>query len=142
MHIWHQIYLRKIESRHKNAVHLNAKLLRHAVECYFLDLERLKAFHDIQFADQHKRAAFTMLWLARIKPVQLATDVNMTKALMLVNEAYAIHAGLAHMAIDIDTISTACLRNLLYTLHYRNSSPEVLSFLAYLMECACKKINP
>ena len=46
-----------------NGIYLSLALLRTAVERYFSDLDSMKAVNDICYADQHKRAAFTMLWI-------------------------------------------------------------------------------
>jgi hypothetical protein len=123
-------------------IHLNLKILRHAVESYFLDLERMKNFHGINFADRHKRAAFTMIWLVRTHPIQLHTDANMTEALLVINELFAVHAGLAHLELSPADISAAYLRNMLYILHFRHVSGELLASLFYLLECACAKSKP
>jgi hypothetical protein len=60
-------------------IHLDFKLLRHVIVSYFFDLNRMKAFHGIDFADQ---------------------------------------------------------------LHYRQTSPEILSSAMYLLECACLGTKP
>jgi hypothetical protein len=122
--------------------YLNRKLLRHAIESYFIDLERMKDFHGIKLADQHKRAAFTMLWIVKAHPVQLHTNADMTEALIVINELFAIHAGLAHLRVSSGCISKECLRNLIYTLHFRQVSPEILASAMYLLECACLQKTP
>jgi len=118
------------------------KVLRHAVESYLHDLDRMKDFHNITIEDRHKRAAFTMLWIVRTHPVQLHTDANMTEALLLINEIFAIHAGLAHLNIAPSSISNTYMRNLVYILHYRPVSGELLASAMYLLECACLGKNP
>jgi len=125
-----------------NGIHINPKLLRHAVESYFLDLDRMKDFHGITHADQHKRAAFSMLWIVKAHPIQLHTDANMTEALLVINELFAIHAGLSHLQITIDNISHEYIRNLIYILHFRQVSPEILASAMYLLECACSSNKP
>jgi hypothetical protein len=120
-----------------NGVYLNKFILRHVVESYFLDLKRMKVFHQITHADQHKRAAFTMLWVTKLRPVQIYPDVDMTEELLLANEQFALHAGLAHLNINSSDISKVSLRNLIYTLHFRQPSPEILASTMYFLECAC-----
>ena len=123
-------------------IHINIKLLRHAVESYFLDLARMKDFHGITHANQYKRAAFSMLWIVKAHPVQLHTDANMTEALLVINELFAIHVGLSHLNVNIDDISRDYIRNLIYILHFRQVSPEILSSAMYLLECACFSRKP
>lgn len=136
-----QYYFDNIEPKYAG-VHLNLKLLRHAVESYFLDIDRMKAFHGIEYADCHKRAAFSMCWITRIRPIQLHTDVNMTEGLIVVNEIYALAIGLGHLELDMGNISGEYIKNLLYILHFRSPSPEILSSLMYVLECAVNKKEP
>lgn len=136
---WHKFYLQEIETRYKG-IHLNLKLLRHAVESCLLDLNRMKNFHGIEYADCHKRAAFSMLWVVRAHPIQLNTDVNLTESLMVINEIYAIHLGINHLEIAVSSISSKYFRNLIYILHFRNPAPEILASSMYLLECAIRKI--
>jgi len=123
-------------------IYLQGEILRHAVESYFLDIYRMKAFHQIELADQHKRASFTMFWIAKLRPIQIYEDANMTDALHLINERFALHAGLSHLDIGIEDISENYTSNLMYTLHYRQFPPEVLTSMMYLLECACKGNKP
>lgn len=134
-------YLNNIEGNYKD-VFLNMKLLRHAVESYFLDLNRMKEFHGIDYADRHKRAAFTMLWMTRVHPIQLHTHANMTEALIIINEIFAVGLGLGHLQLSMKDISSDYIRNLLYTLHFRSPSPEVLASSMYVLECAVNQKKP
>lgn len=36
-----------------DGLELNGFLLKHTIECYFVDLHRMKEFHSTKFADQH-----------------------------------------------------------------------------------------
>ena len=123
-------------------VHPSVPTLRCVVERYFLELDRMKVFHGFEFADQHKRAALTAFWISKLHPVQLHTDANVTDALLIANEWFAIHAALAHLEIEVSDISAPYLRNLLYTLRFRNPDPETLASIMYLLERACLKQSP
>ncbi len=118
---------------------LQEELLFHAVDSYFCDLERMKAFHNIENGDQHKRAAFTAKWLTKIRPIQTNVGGTLTKASMLVNEMYAIHAAVHHLDVDTFLIPDELVRNLLYTLHNRELEGEVLATLFYTIETIAKK---
>lgn len=122
--------------------YLNVKLLRHAVESCFLDIDRMKYFHGIEYADCHKRAAFSMLWITRAHPIQLATNANMTESLLVINEIYALGLGLSHINVKTDDISEKWYRNMIYILHFRNPAPEILASEMYVLDCAMKKILP
>ena len=98
----------------------------------------MKAFHGIEYADAHKRAAFIMLWIKRTHPIQLHTHANMTESLIVVNELYGISLGLNHLSIRLERIPDHLFRNLIYTLHFRHIEPEVLAFSMYLLERGAK----
>ncbi|MBF0244783.1 MAG: hypothetical protein HQL31_05875 [Planctomycetes bacterium] len=114
-------------------------LLLHCVENAFCDLGRMKAFHDIENGDQHKRAAFTARWIVKIRPIMIHNGDLVTKHKMFVNEFFAIHAGLHHLNISIKKIPKPLLSNLLYTLHYRDTGGEILSTLMYTTELIAKR---
>jgi hypothetical protein len=136
-----QIYAATIEKEYQK-IHINVKVVRHLVESYFQDLDRMKTFHEINRADRHKCAAFTMIWITRTHPIQLESDVNMTIGHMLINELFAVHAGLNRMELKIADISAKYLKNLLYTLHFRIKPPEIMASSMYLLECACNGQKP
>lgn len=137
METYGQFYLDFIEPHFKN-IHLNLKLVRHAAESCQIDIDRMKAFHGIEYADCHKRAAFTMLWIARAHPIQLDTNANMTEALLVINEIYALGLGLGHLNINLADISKEYYRNMIYILHFRNPAAEILASAMYILDCACK----
>lgn len=125
-----------------NDIHLNVKLLRHAIESCLLDINRMKAFHDIPYADCHKRAAFTMIWITRAHPIQLATNVNMTEGLLIINEIYALGLGLVHLDINMRELSPKWIKNMLYILHFRTPGPEILASTMYALDCAMHGKKP
>ena len=129
-------YYRNYFEPEYSGIYVNIKLLRHAVESCFLDIARMKNFHGIRFADAHKRAAFLMIWITKAHPIQLATDVNITESHLVINEIFAIHAGINHLSINISDITAKYFRNLIYILHFRNPAPEMLSSSMYTLECA------
>lgn len=128
-----KIYKESIAKRW-SGTYLNVGVLLHCVESYFCDVTRTKAFHEISLADQHKRAAFTMKWIAKTRPIQLVNGERITKAALLSNEVFALFAGLEHLDIKPQEISDKYTLNLLYTLHNRNLDAEVISSMMYLVE--------
>ena len=124
-------------------IKLNGGILANCVQSILYDLDRTKDFHCIEEADRHKRAAYTMKWIARLRPLQLLTDKKSVKrSLLLVNEAYAFAAGFSYLQADRKNISISFLRNLLYTLHFRNIDGGIFSASMYLLERACNKETP
>lgn len=123
-------------------IELNLRLLRHCVESYYCDLYRSKTFHRIDYADQHKRAAYTIKWISKLRPIQLSNQANNTTALFLMNDYYALYAGAQHLNAPVDRISPTYLRNLIYTIHNRQFDGMVLSSQMYLLECALNQKQP
>lgn len=121
---------------------LDRDILLHCVESYICDLERTKAFHDILLADQHKQAAFTIKWIAKTRPILVRPGAPQTKTSLLANEVFALTAGLNWLRATPSHLSDALLRNLLYTLHYRNLDAEVLATLMYTIECGLSGQKP
>ncbi|MBF0229197.1 MAG: hypothetical protein HQK63_06340 [Desulfamplus sp.] len=135
-----QIY-NKLMLKWSEHIELNLSILRHCVESYHCDVFRTKIFHNIDFADQHKRAAYTMLWISKLKPIQISSKSRITKALLMINEYYGIACGLDHLNIstkDLLKIEPKYFANMLYTLHNRNVDGLVLSSQIYLLEKALK----
>lgn len=127
---------------HYRGIRLCLRLLRNAIERCLLDLKYVKNFHGIEYADQHKRAAFSMYWLSKVKPIQIDSSANIVSSHLVINEIFGIHIGLDHLEINIDDITPEYFVHLLYTLHNRNISPEELSSEMYVLECSVLKKKP
>jgi len=140
VYVLEKIYEYKIAPR--GEININRDILRHVVESCSLDMARMQAFHSIAVPDRHKRAAFLMVWIVRMRPIQLNAGVSVTEGLLLINEIFAVHAGFAALSIPGDICSVGYLRNLVYILHYRNLTPEILASSMYLLERACLGKNP
>lgn len=122
---------------------LQRHILRSAVESYFCDLQHSKDFHDIQLADRHKVASFTIKWIVKSRPIQLSSDANPSgKYILLANEIFALTAGLIHLSGDIRNVSDQLFRSLLYTLHNRTIDAESMSAMMYSVECALHGKRP
>jgi hypothetical protein len=122
--------------------YIDQHILLHAVQGHFCDLQHAKNFHDIPLADQHKKAAFTIKWLTKTRPIQLKPGTNPSVADLLANEMFALMAGMIFLKSDVRKISKHLLRSILYTLHHRPIDAEVISALMYTLECALDKTDP
>ena len=122
-------------------VYLNQGLLYKAVYSYFVDLQRTKCFHNISFADQHKKAAFTMKWLSKVKPIQIKHTVQVDQIdeeTLQANEWFALVAGISFLDLSIDSLPDHYINNILYILQYRDVECLVLSSKMYLLEKSFK----
>ena len=135
-----EIFTHKLAPR--GDINLNADILHHAVISYMLDIGRMQTFHAIAIPDRHKRAAFLMAWIVKMRPIQLNSGIKATEGLLLINEIFAIHAGFAALKIKGQVFTPGYLRNLTYILHFRNVTPEVLASSMYLLECAHANTMP
>jgi hypothetical protein len=136
------IYTAKIQPNCPNTF-LQKFILRNAVESYFCDLQHSKDFHDIELADRHKVAAFTIKWIVKSRPIQLNEAASPGGPyILLVNEIFALMAGLIHLSANIEQLSSPIFRSLLYTLHNRTVDAETLSAMMYTIECALNSKKP
>lgn len=125
-------------------VKLNVFVLRNAVESYFLDIDRIKAFHNIKYADKHKKAALTIRWISKLRPIQLLSDDSMEVSgdVFLANAIFAINAGLSFLEVDIKKISQAFFHHLLYISQYRDLDGSHLATTMYVLEKSLDRKNP
>jgi hypothetical protein len=138
-----QIYNHYFTSARTSNNYLCMQKVLLAVRCYFRHIEHMKTFHGIKIADRHKRAAFTMFWIAQVHPIQIYQRAKITQQELIMNELLAVHAGIFHLNLPSGlTYSGGCLRNLVHTLLHRNASPEILASTMYLFECACLQKRP
>jgi len=116
---------------------LNRVLLRETIESCICDIYRLKFFRGIHQEDNHKRAAFFMVWLARIKPIQPNMDSGLYESDICANELLALLFGLSILNISPKWLYTqypTYMRNIVYLLHFRACSPEQLASELFLLD--------
>jgi hypothetical protein len=117
---------------------LNKYLLRETIESYFCDAYRLKFFREIHNEDIHKRAAFLMVWIVKIRPVQYIQGTFPNKKQdLFVNEMYAIYAGLSILQVSPHVFRVGLegyCENLLYLLHNHAVCPEQLASEMFLLD--------
>jgi hypothetical protein len=117
------------------SVYLNKDLLYLVVASYFDDIEKFKKYSGSQLADQHKRAAFTIKWVSKIKPIQISSDVKVNKHILLVNSLFAIYTGSAFLLeVTPDNIPEDYYEHLIYTTFYRDVDARQLAGALFLLE--------
>jgi len=114
--------------------------LRIALISYFTDIGRAKCYHNIPYADAHKKAAFTVKWICKFKPIQfrdnIDLDVDVTRENILANEIFAVYMALVFLNINPDDLSNKYFENLVYICTYRNIEDLTLSSNMYVLERA------
>lgn len=130
----------KIPCQH--VAYLNDKLLLQAVESCYCDMFRLKVFRGIIAEDSHKQAAFFIIWIAKLRPVQLRQqhEMPLSQAELEVNAWFALFIGLTLLGIDTNMLNrnprlSNYIRNLAYLLHWHHfDSPERMASELFLLE--------
>ncbi len=127
----------------KSDTYLNYRLLREAVESYICDVDRLICFRSVNNADEHKKAAYLIKWICKIKPIQVVLRKNQNEAdeycrlsNRLANELYAVTLGLSELNCRNPggRLSPGYLRNLLYLLHHHTVDADFLASELYVVE--------
>ena len=75
-------------SKFKENVSISDSLLNQAVIDYFVDIYRLKNFHNIDKVNYIKVHAYSAYWLLRRKPIQIIHDNNEDTELAFINENF------------------------------------------------------
>lgn len=135
-----QFYL-GLDEKNRESIFLSEELLHCAVNAYFDDIYKYKAYAGSPYADNHKQAAFTIIWISRFHPIQIKPECdNVNTTVLTINEAFALYAGF--MFLDPSVISKlqkTFYRHLIYTLVYRELPARGWATLIYLIETAAKK---
>ena len=122
---------------YSDSLFLSKELLHCAVNAYFDDICKYKAYAGSEFADRHKQAAYTMIWISRFKPIQIVEGAEMNTTFLTINEAFAIFAGLMFLHPSVMKGMTKSFSDhLLYSLTYRETGSRALATILYLIEKA------
>ena len=62
---------------------INRVVLYNVVVSYFDDVDRHKDFHGTVLVDEAKQAAYTIKWIAKLRPIQFDCDVEATSQSVL-----------------------------------------------------------
>lgn len=111
------------------------ELLHCAVNAYFDDIYKYKAYAGSEYANRYKQAAYTMIWISRFKPIQIKEGAKIDTTYLTINEAFAIFAGLMFLQpAVVDGMTKSFYDHLIYTLTYRDINGRLLATILYLME--------
>ncbi len=120
----------------KKHVRLDPALLYETVRNYFDELDLTKRHHEIVNADCHKRAAFTMKWIARLRPIQVVSaSADLPERAYIVNELFAVRAAFSFLeGVNPEKDTPAMLRALVLICRNRELDSEVLATLMFALE--------
>lgn len=135
--LFNKEFLTGLDDKYAKSIFLSEELLHCAVNAYFDDICKYKNYAGSLYADKHKQAAFTMLWISRYKPIQLKPNSAVDTVLLTINESFAIISGLMFLDPSVtDCMSRNFYKHLVYTLMYRDLGGKGLATMLYLMETA------
>ena len=124
----HELY--GIHAGHWAGTYINPHILRIVVESYFCDIYRVKFFRPVEWVDCHKRAAFTMKWISRARPIQIHNGTKPTKAALMANAYFAVVAGLTMLEATMESAApewwSRYIASMAYLLYYHAPDAEQL----------------
>lgn len=107
---------------------INRVVLFNIVISYFDDVDRHKHYHGTERIDPTKQAAFTIKWIARLRPIQfsLPSPDDATKEILYINEIFSLRCGLAFMELTPQELPKDIYADALYTIRYRHLDERML----------------
>ena len=115
---------------------LNRIVLHNIVVSYFDDVNRHKDFHGTDRVDDVKQAAFTMKWIAKLRPIQFSCEESeVSQQILFINEIFAVRCGLSFMKISPSNLPDQLYEDLLYTLRYRHMDERMLFVWLSTLKC-------
>ncbi len=137
----HEVY--RVSFQDWRGIFLNPDILFEAVAASYQDIYRLKFFRNVQWVDAHKKAAYTMKWIARMRPHRGAPA---TVATFQSNALYAVRCAFELLGVHPDWVHDPWWMqyagNLIYLLHYHSPSVEQLSSEMYVLQTLNNREKP
>jgi len=138
--LYEEQFLIGLDEKYRDCFYLSHELLHCAVNAYFDDIYKYKAYAGSEFADRHKQAAYTMLWITRFHPIQILPQAKVDTTVLTINEAFALYAGFMFLdPVTLSNLKKPFYKHLIYTLTYRHLTGKGLATLIYLMETGASK---
>ena len=128
---WKQFYNSLYQGRN---LHMNYTLLAFAAESFCEDMLRVKGYHDIAYADNHKYAAHIFKWLSRMRPIKPINDhvKGLKKEELYSNALFAL--ACAQSFLKCSDFSAEENQYIVYSSMYRDIHAREWSMIFYLLE--------
>jgi hypothetical protein len=126
------------------SVNVDGRILKTAILDYFVDIARIKEFHEIEKIDIDKIYSHMAYWLLKRKPIQIIKQFPGSE---FINElfvtSYLISSILAEKSIDGKRTAQNATFNhfqsqLFYNLKYRQVSQKSLELMIDTFFCGCE----
>lgn len=111
---------------------LNETMLKDAITDYYVDIDRLKSFQEIEHTNKNKITSYTAYWLLRRKPIQIVCDNCTDYKLIYPNEEFVTTLIMKdYLSYDSELFKGMyCVQELskyvFYFLKYRITTPQSL----------------
>ena len=126
----------------ENNVDYSFRLLKAAIVDYFVDIARVKQFHDIEIINSEKIYAYTAYWLLKRKPLQIKIPydgcefVNEKFITSYIMSVISAEKNVTKLWGNNPTMKT--FQSLLfYNLKYRSVSQQSLELMIEAFFCGC-----
>lgn len=108
------LYIQK--RNYQDKVIVSQDILKHVIVDYFVDIDRLKVFQEIELVHSSKIYAYLCFWILRHKPIQLINEEN-SGDIVFINEDF------------VDT--------LFYYFQYRDYSAKTIELIILSFQAGC-----
>lgn len=124
-------YLMKSQLLQNRYVTINEATLARACTSFWEDILRVKAYHPINRAEKHKKAAYIFKWIAKMRPVKPIVDHvdALTNEEMDANALYAFLCASGYLNMHL-VLQKHELKYIFYSATYRDIHPDewILTF--------------
>jgi len=97
------------------------------VKSWIKDLERFELYHDSKNSEEHKKAAFFVYWMSKVKPIVIGSHHKHDRQITI-NEIFAFSMAMNMLKIGRGRISVEFFEEFVYSLYYRDTSPKQMFF--------------
>jgi hypothetical protein len=135
-----------INAKGLNSQHfyIHPELVKQVSLNLYIDIKRVKEFHDISEVNSKKFAAYQAAWIIKIKPIQLIHfESAKRKYYVLANELFALQTVIAHLYdMSFENIFnpeelekwSAFFKRLIYHFHHRITDAQGLELAFEAMD--------
>lgn len=124
---------------------ISQDILKHVVVDYFVDIDRLKEFQEIEKVHASKIYAYTCFWLLRHKPLQI-NRAEGAEELVFVNEECACYLLRSYLFSDPENVPILenkkeqvdnFIETMLYFFQYRDYSAKNIELMILAFQSGC-----
>ena len=117
-------------------IFLDEAALAHACSAFFADIFRIEAFHAVNPADNHKKAAHIFRWISRFRPVRPKENspTSLKGSTIIANAMFAVLCAFSFLNIKAFTPSSSERDHIIYSSIYRDIDPRDWAMIFYQLE--------